>query len=124
MTGDIQGAAVFFFFITLTTPSTAPDVFISKHNSLGQIQWAIKYGDTDNEKGTGITTDKKQGRKGRFMDLNDLTIKYYFHPQMKGKTSIKKVLPAIWNNNTYLHAIPWFKRYSGKNGQIDHPIAN
>ena len=61
---------------------------------------------------TEITTDKSQGREGRFVDLNDLTLKYYFHPDMKGRTSIKKVLPAIWNNNIYLHSIPWFKKYT------------
>lgn len=60
---------------------------------------------------TEITTDKSQGRVGRFVDLNDMALKYYFHPDMKGKTSIKKVLPAIWNNNNYLHSIPWFKKY-------------
>ncbi len=60
---------------------------------------------------TNITTDKKQGREGKFVDMNDLTLQYYFHPDMKGKTSIKKVLPAVWNNNTYLHSIPWFKKY-------------
>lgn len=60
---------------------------------------------------TNITTDSKQGREGRFVDLNDFTLQYYFHPDMKGKTSIKKVLPAIWNNNPYLHSIPWFKKY-------------
>lgn len=60
---------------------------------------------------TNITTDKKQGREGRFVDMNDLTLQYFFHPDMKGKTSIKKVLPAIWNNNEYLHSIPWFKKY-------------
>ena len=60
---------------------------------------------------TNITTDKKQGREGRFVDMNDLTLQYYFHPDMKGKTSIKKVLPAIWNNNPYLHSVPWFKKY-------------
>ncbi len=60
-----------------------------------------------------ITTDKDAipARKGRFVDLNDLTNKYYFHPDMKGKTSIKKVLPAIWNNNPYLHDNPWFSQY-------------
>ena len=60
----------------------------------------------------GITTDKKQGRTGRFVDLNDFCLKYYFHPEMKGRTSIKKVLPAIWNNNPSLHANPWFKKYA------------
>jgi hypothetical protein len=31
---------------------------------------------------------------------------------MKGRTSIKKVLPAIWNNNKYLHQVSFFKDYS------------
>jgi hypothetical protein len=70
---------------------------------------------------TNITIDKKQGREGRFVDLNELTLKYYFHPDMKGKTSIKKVLPAIWNNNTYLHAISWFKKYVSDSTLILNP---
>jgi hypothetical protein len=60
---------------------------------------------------TEITTDKKQGREGRFVDLNELCLRYYFHPEMMGKTSIKKVLPAIWNNNPDLRAIVWFQNY-------------
>ena len=63
-----------------------------------------------------ITLDKDDGREGRFVDMNDLTLQYYFHPDMKGKTSIKKVLPAIWNNNPYLHSIPWFKKYAPDSG--------
>ena len=39
---------------------------------------------------------------------------------MKGKTSIQKVLSAIWNNNKYLHEIPWFKKYvSGEPDSIN-----
>jgi len=63
-----------------------------------------------------ITKDKT--RKGRFADMNDLTLKHYFHPDMKGKTSIKKVLPAVWNNNSYLHSIPWFKKYSSSDKSV------
>ena len=48
---------------------------------------------------------------GTFVDMNDLTKKYYFHPQMKGRTSIKKVLPAVWNNNSYLQQVEFFKDY-------------
>jgi hypothetical protein len=70
---------------------------------------------------TRITTDKKQNRDGRFVDMNDLTIRHYFHPQMKGRTSIKKVLPAIWNNNPYLHSIPWFRKYSKESDIILNP---
>lgn len=30
---------------------------------------------------------------------------------MKGRTSIKNTLPAIWNHNPYLHKVAWFKPY-------------
>ncbi len=61
----------------------------------------------------GIVKNKELGWEGRLVDMNAMTLKHYFHPEMKGKTSIKKVLPAIWNNNEYMHLIPWFKEYSG-----------
>lgn len=57
MTGDIQGSASFGNGITLTTPSNAPDIFVSKHNSSGIIQWAVRYGNTDQEEGLAIATD-------------------------------------------------------------------
>lgn len=60
----------------------------------------------------GITSDKGLKREGRLVDMNELTKKYYFHPEMHGRTSIKKVLPAIWNNHHYLHQVPFFKEYS------------
>lgn len=49
--------------------------------------------------------------EGRLVDMNKMTLDYYFHPYMKGKTSIKKTLPAIWNHNDYLHEIEYFKPY-------------
>lgn len=70
---------------------------------------------------TNITTDRKQGREGRFVDMNDFTLQYYFHPDMKGKTSIKKVLPAIWNNNEYIHSNLWFKKYVSNTGASLNP---
>ncbi len=63
---------------------------------------------------------KSNGRPGRFVDMNDLCLKYYFHPEMKGKTSIKKVLPAIWNTNPWLHEDPWFADYHpGDSGSLN-----
>jgi hypothetical protein len=38
----------------------------------------------------------------RMVDMNKLTLKHYFHPLMKGKTSIKNVLDAVWNTNPTL----------------------
>jgi hypothetical protein len=57
MTGDIQGSADFGGGIILTTPSVAPDIFVSKHNSSGQIQWAVRYGNTNQDEGTAIAID-------------------------------------------------------------------
>jgi hypothetical protein len=48
---------------------------------------------------------------GRILDLNKVTLKNYFHPAMRGKTSLKAVLPAVWNNHPELHEIPWLKKY-------------
>lgn len=31
------------------------------------------------------------------MDLHALCFRYHFHPLMKGRTSIKSVLPALWS---------------------------
>mgnify|MGYP003550375943 FL=1 len=68
-----------------------------------------------------ITKDTTENRHGRFVDMNELCLKYYFHPEMKGKTSIKKVLPAIWNNSPWLHNDPWFSEYSPLEGTSLNP---
>jgi hypothetical protein len=51
------------------------------------------------------------GQNSRIVDLNKVTLEHYFHPAMGGKTSLKAVLPAIWNNHTELHDIEWLKKY-------------
>ena len=71
-------------------------------------------------------TKEKEGKKilreGRFVDMNDFALKNYFHPDMKGRTSIKVTLPAIWTNKSYLHDIPWFKDWVYKqDGKIMDP---
>ena len=38
--------------------------------------------------------------EGRFVDMNTIALNSYFHPAMKGKTSIKWTLPAILSFNT------------------------
>lgn len=93
----------------LRTISKQMEIFDYENNEL--YNWLI-----------GITTDKDLNRQGRLVDMNKLTLDHYFHPEMKGKTSIKKVLPAIWNNNSYLHSIPYFSKYAAKDftgGVID-----
>jgi len=62
---------------------------------------------------TWLANTAKLGNKGKsnLVDMNALTLKHYFHPLMKGRTSLKCVLPAVWKTNPYLHEIPWFKEY-------------
>lgn len=47
----------------------------------------------------------------RIVDMNDLTLKHYFHPLMKGKTSLKWVLPAVWQSDPKLHEYDFSKKY-------------
>ena len=55
-------------------------------------------------------------------DLHALAQKYYFHPLMGGRTSLKRVFPAIWQTNSYLHTIPWLKEYVKiDNGVVQNP---
>ena len=56
-----------------------------------------------------ITSDGE--KKGRLVDMNKMTLEHYFHPYMKGKTSIKKVLPAVWSHHANLHQVEHFKDY-------------
>ena len=48
---------------------------------------------------------------GRIVDQHDWVYRYYFHPLMGGRTSIKAVLPAVWGSNPSLHAHPVFRQY-------------
>lgn len=50
-------------------------------------------------------------KEGRLVDMNKMTVEHYFHPYMKGRTSIKKVLPAVWSHFPYLHQVEHFKEY-------------
>ncbi|MGJ8650854.1 MAG: DUF2779 domain-containing protein [Opitutaceae bacterium] len=60
----------------------------------------------------------------RIIDQHDWVHRFYFHPQMGGRTSIKVVLPAIWKNNLSLHSHDYFKRYySERDGEILDPYS-
>ncbi len=60
--------------------------------------------------------------KGKFVDMNALTHKHYFHPLMKGRTSLKCVLPAVWQTNSYLHQLDEFKSYyQVKDNEVINP---
>lgn len=50
--------------------------------------------------------------EGRFVDLNALTNQFYFHPLMQGKTSIKKVLPAVLSSINSERIRKWLENFS------------
>jgi hypothetical protein len=56
-------------------------------------------------------TRPKNGPSPRLLDLCEVTKNHYFHPKMKGKLSLKAVLPAIWESNPGLHRDPAFSQY-------------
>jgi len=64
-----------------------------------------------------VKFDKKD--EGWFIDLNKKTLDAYFNPDMKGRTSIKVTLPAVWNNHSYLHTHSWFDDYLSYDEQGD-----
>jgi hypothetical protein len=41
----------------------------------------------------------------------DIAKPHYFHPRMKGRVSIKSVLPAVWESNPALWKHPAFAKY-------------
>jgi len=60
-----------------------------------------------------IRTDT--GNSERLVDLNQLTVKHYFHPLMKGRTSIKVVCDALWKTSPQLRAqYPAYVKLDGK----------
>lgn len=71
-------------------------------------QWLEDIGDRNNS---------------RVVDMEKLTKDFHFHPRMGGRTSIKVVLPAVWENNSALWEHPLFAKYfrRGENGKPIDP---
>jgi hypothetical protein len=64
--------------------------------------------------------DMMTDERGPIVDLYDLAKKFYFHPDMGGSVSIKKVLPAIWFHDSTVRGHRWFAEYlETKEG---HPV--
>ncbi|MEI6536344.1 MAG: DUF2779 domain-containing protein, partial [Verrucomicrobiaceae bacterium] len=57
------------------------------------------------------------------VDLCDMAKQHYFHPAMKGRLSIKHVLPAVWGSNPALWSQPEFSSYyrEGPDGKPVNP---
>lgn len=64
-------------------------------------------------------TNGKPHSSPRIRDLHKLAEQHYFHPVMRGRTSIKVVLPAVWQHSEAMRDHPWFSCYHhlDENGQ-------
>jgi Domain of unknown function(DUF2779) len=72
-----------------------------------------RYQDIQLQEWLDWITDDGNGNT-RLVDMNNLTLKHYFHPIMAGKTSIKRVLDAIWKTDSILRQR--FPSYLKKDG--------
>jgi hypothetical protein len=62
------------------------------------------------------------GYSERLVDMNQLTVKHFFHPLMKGRTSIKVVCDALWQTSPRLRAqYPEYIKQEG--GEVLSPYA-
>ncbi|MBM3990266.1 MAG: DUF2779 domain-containing protein [Planctomycetes bacterium] len=60
--------------------------------------------------------------EGRIVDLQRLCLEHYIHPAMRGSTSIKSVLPAIWRDDAAMRAHPWFAAHvQTRDGELLSP---
>jgi hypothetical protein len=67
--------------------------------------------------------------EGRFVDMNKLALDHYFHPAMKGKTSIKWTLPAVLRASESLRIQNWLQNFGeglslwkkDENGELINP---
>ena len=71
-------------------------------------------------------------KSGTLVDMAALCMKQYFHPRMKGKTSIKWTLPAVLKSNKSKRTTDWLKNFSpsinllsfDKDNHIEDPYKN
>ena len=65
---------------------------------------------------TGEGSDSSESSELKMVDQSMIAEKYFFHPDTQGRSSIKKVLPAIMNSSTYLRRHYSVPCYGGPNG--------
>ena len=75
----------------------------------------VKYHEQD--RGLAGWLDRIVADTGPLVDMLDLAKEHYFHPMMKGRLSLKFVLPAVWQSDEALHTDPAFAKYYRRSGE-------
>jgi hypothetical protein len=70
-----------------------------------------------------LVTKRNDNPSPLIVDMCALAKEGYFHPKMKGKLSLKYVLPAVWEHDEGLHSHPAFTKYCklGDDGTVINP---
>jgi hypothetical protein len=90
--------------------TTAPeDAFLA--SGFQNLQELSELGDWIDRLLGPADAEGKRKNSPRIRDLHKLVVQHYFHPLMLGRTSIKVVLPAVWNQSQTLRCHPWFEKY-------------
>jgi len=92
-------------------------VFMWHHHERTVLKSTSKQMDSkgiiDDDLTSWIKELTKDENIGRLQDMNRMCKEGYFHPMMKGKTSIKKVLPAVWQNSPYMKGDKHIEEFLG-----------
>lgn len=70
-----------------------------------------KLGDNDLRAWLDLVIHGDESGEFAIVDMIDIVKPHYFHPRMKGRVSIKCVLPAVWESNSALWKDPAFAKY-------------
>ena len=70
---------------------------------LGLVAWIEALLGPEDAKGKRVSP--------RIRDLHKFALEHYFHPLMAGRTSIKVVLPSVWQSDEHIRQHPCFRQY-------------
>lgn len=88
----------------------APHENTTLKNILNQYE-KYEYNNEDLKQWLQKIVKIKDGPDGRFIDQNKFTFDHYFHPMMKGQTSIKKTFPAVLSSCKSERIVKWLKEF-------------
>jgi hypothetical protein len=83
-------------------------------NDIRRQMRRYQYSNPPLERWLDVVPEHDKNSSSFMVDMCDLAKRYYFHPKMKGRLSLKYVLPAIWESNDALHRMPEFAQYYGR----------
>jgi hypothetical protein len=80
-------------------------------NVIREQMCRYRYSNVRLERWLDLVTKRPDNSSPFVVDMCALAKEGYFHPKMKGKLSLKYVLPAVWENSEALHTDPAFAKY-------------